>query len=143
MVGGAGPDVSAWRRDWRRRQRQGDFFDVLGGGGEQALASDGEQSAEAGVAVAVELFGVGEGALDGFLAASVDALAPRREAMGVGALAGVALGALVGEIALHGRSARDAVRPALGAAVGRVIGSLAKLPCALVAWIVLVYDAFT
>lgn len=61
----------------------------------------------------------------------------------VGALAGVALGALVGEIALHGRSARDAVRPALGAAVGRVIGSLAKLPCALVAWIVLVYDAFT
>jgi hypothetical protein len=27
--------------------------------------------------------------------------------------------------------------------VGRVIGSLAKLPCALVTWMVLVYDAFT
>jgi hypothetical protein len=61
----------------------------------------------------------------------------------VGALAGVALGAAVGEIVFHGRTAHAAVRPALGAAVGRVIGSLAKLPCALVAWMVLVYDAFT
>ena len=61
----------------------------------------------------------------------------------VGALVGVAVGALVGEMALQGRSASESLRPALGAAVGRVIGSLAKLPCALVTWIVLVYDAFT
>lgn len=61
----------------------------------------------------------------------------------VGALVGVSLGALFGEMALHGRSASESMRPALGAAVGRVIGSLAKLPCALVTWIVLVYDAFT
>lgn len=61
----------------------------------------------------------------------------------VGALAGVAVGAAVGEIAFHGRTARDAVRPAAGAAVGRVIGSLAKIPCSLVVWAALVYDAFT
>lgn len=60
----------------------------------------------------------------------------------VGALAGVAIGAAVGEIAFHGRTARDSVRPAAGAAVGRVIGSLAKLPCSLVVWAALVYDAF-
>lgn len=60
----------------------------------------------------------------------------------IGALLGVVLGALVGEVAFHGRSTGDAVRPALGAAVGRVVGSLVKLPCALVAWAVLVYDAF-
>jgi uncharacterized protein YqgC (DUF456 family) len=61
----------------------------------------------------------------------------------IGALAGVALGAVVGEVAFHGRTAVDSVRPAFGATVGRVIGSLAKLPCALVAWIALVYEAFT
>jgi uncharacterized protein YqgC (DUF456 family) len=61
----------------------------------------------------------------------------------VGALAGVAIGAAIGEIVFHGRTARDSVRPAAGAAVGRVIGSLAKLPCSLVAWAALVYDAFT
>lgn len=60
----------------------------------------------------------------------------------VGALAGVALGAVVGETVFHGRTARDAVRPAAGAAIGRVIGSLSKLPCSLVAWAALVYDAF-
>ena len=37
-----------------------DFLDVLGGGGEQALACDGNQSSEAGVAVAVQLLGVGK-----------------------------------------------------------------------------------
>jgi len=39
---------------------QGDFLDVLGGGGEQALACDGNQSSEAGIAVAVRLLGVGK-----------------------------------------------------------------------------------
>ena len=61
----------------------------------------------------------------------------------VGALAGVVGGALLGEIAFHGRRASDAVRPAAGAAVGRLLGSVAKLPCSMVAWIALVYDAFT
>lgn len=61
----------------------------------------------------------------------------------VGALVGVVTGALVGEMAFHGRRAGDAVRPAAGAALGRLLGSVAKLPCSMVAWIALVYDAFT
>jgi hypothetical protein len=48
-------------------QRESNFLDVLGGGGEQTLAGDGEETAEARVAMAVELLGVGEGALDGLL----------------------------------------------------------------------------
>jgi uncharacterized protein YqgC (DUF456 family) len=61
----------------------------------------------------------------------------------VGALLGVVLGAVVGEMAFHGRALGDTVRPAAGAAIGRVVGSLAKLPCAFIAWAALSYDAFT
>lgn len=60
-----------------------------------------------------------------------------------GALLGVVGGAVVGEMAFHGRQAGQAVRPAAGAALGRLLGSVAKLPCSMVAWGVLVYDAFT
>jgi uncharacterized protein YqgC (DUF456 family) len=61
----------------------------------------------------------------------------------VGALLGVAAGAVIGETALHGRTAGEAMRPATGAVIGRVLGSLAKLPCALIVWMALVVDAFT
>jgi hypothetical protein len=47
------------------------------GGSEQALAGDGEEAWEAGVAVTAELLGVSEGAFDGLFPALVDALAPR------------------------------------------------------------------
>jgi len=70
-------------------EREGDLLDVLGGGSEQALTRDGDQSAEAGVAVAMELLGVGEGAFDGLLAPAVDAFAPWVQAVSVGALAGI------------------------------------------------------
>jgi hypothetical protein len=74
-------------RDAPRRHRESDFLDVLRGGGEQALAGDGEKPPEPGVAMAVKLFGVGEGALHGLLAALVDPLAPGSEAMGIDAFA--------------------------------------------------------
>ena len=45
------------------------------------------ETSEAGVAVAMKLLGVGEGALDGFLAAAINGLAPGGLAVGVGALA--------------------------------------------------------
>ena len=51
-----------------RAEREGDLLDVLGGGGDQALDAHAGQTSEAGVAVAVQLLGVGEGAFDGFLA---------------------------------------------------------------------------
>jgi hypothetical protein len=62
---------------------ESDLLDVLRGGSEQALAGDGEEASEAGVAVTVELFGVSEGTFDGLFPALVDALAPRGEPMDV------------------------------------------------------------
>ena len=32
---------------------------------------------------------------------------------------------------------KDTIKPAAGAVVGRILGALAKLPCALVVWILL------
>jgi len=61
----------------------------------------------------------------------------------VGAIGGVVLGAVLAEVLVQGRTVGQSVRPATGAAIGRALGSLAKLPCALIAWMVLVYDAFT
>ena len=62
---------------------------ILGGCGEQALASDGKQAAKARVTVTMKLLGVGVGTLDGFFPAFVDALAPGGEPMDIGAFAGV------------------------------------------------------
>jgi hypothetical protein len=47
------------------RREAGDDFDILGGGAEQALLADARQPSHLGVAVSVQLFGVGEAALDG------------------------------------------------------------------------------
>lgn len=74
---------------WLRPEAKGDLLDVLGGGGKQALAGDTRATSKAGVAMAMQLLGVGEGALDGLLAAPVDGLAPGRQPVGVVALAGV------------------------------------------------------
>ena len=74
--------LSRRRGGWSRRQREGDLLDVLSGGGEQALASDARETAEARVAVAMELLGVGEGAFDGLLSPLVDALCPMASAGG-------------------------------------------------------------
>jgi hypothetical protein len=54
----------------------GHFRDVPCGEGEQALAGHGEEASKAGVAVAVELLGLGKGTFDGLLATLVDSLAP-------------------------------------------------------------------
>jgi hypothetical protein len=70
-------------------QGESHLFDVLGGGGKQALASDGNKASEAGIAMPVELFGIGEGALDGLFPALVDALTPRRQPMSISPLTGV------------------------------------------------------
>lgn len=68
---------------------QGDFLDVLCGGGEQALGCDGGQAPEAGISMSMKLLGVGEGTFDGFLSPLVDGLTPIGQAVGVGSLAGV------------------------------------------------------
>lgn len=59
----------------------------------------------------------------------------------VGSLAGAALGALggavIGELTREGVTLRDTAKPATGAAIGKVLGILAKIPCAAVIWVVL------
>lgn len=59
-----------------------------------------------------------------------------------GAMLGAALGAICGELSGGRRSFKDAIVPAAGAAGGRLIGTLAKLPFAVAAWLVLVVGAF-
>src|ERR1700712_2124826 len=87
MSGFSRARMSGQARLGRWAQRQSDLFDVLGCGSEQALEGDGEQAPEAGIAVAVELLGVGEGPLDRLLAPLVDALAPGSETVCVGSFA--------------------------------------------------------
>jgi len=65
------------------------LFDVLGGGGKQALAGYGHKAPEAGIAMTVELFGIGEGALDGLFPAPVDPFAPGCQPMSFSPLASV------------------------------------------------------
>jgi hypothetical protein len=52
------------------------FFDILCGGGEQALAGDAGYPSEPCVAVSEPLLGVGEGSLDCFFSPFVDGLSP-------------------------------------------------------------------
>lgn len=61
----------------------------------------------------------------------------------LGALLGCALGAIIGELnASSDTKLKDTLKPAAGAVVGRILGTLAKLPCALVVWVVLSISAF-
>ena len=59
-----------------------------------------------------------------------------------GAMLGAALGAICGEIGGGGRSLKGSIAPAAGAAGGRLVGTLAKIPFAVAAWLVLVVGAF-
>lgn len=60
----------------------------------------------------------------------------------LGAVIGAALGAMVGEYTREGVTLRQTLKPAQGAAIGRFLGTLGKLPCAAAAWAVLVIAAF-
>ncbi|MDY7109974.1 MAG: DUF456 domain-containing protein [Planctomycetota bacterium] len=60
----------------------------------------------------------------------------------LGAVVGTFIGAIVGEIS--GRepmTMRQSIKPATGATIGRVLGTLSKVPIALVIWLVLTIDA--
>jgi uncharacterized protein YqgC (DUF456 family) len=59
-----------------------------------------------------------------------------------GAAGGTAIGAVVGETWSGERSLAGSARPALGAVLGRVLGTLAKLPVALFVWVLLSIAAF-
>lgn len=61
----------------------------------------------------------------------------------VGAVLGCATGAILGELNHNPNSKlADTIKPAAGAVAGRILGTLAKLPCAIVVWAMLSSAAF-
>jgi hypothetical protein len=59
----------------------------LGGSGKETLAFDAYEASESGVAMAMKLFGVSEGAFDCFFSSFVDGLAMGGEALSIVAVA--------------------------------------------------------
>lgn len=61
----------------------------------------------------------------------------------MGALAGTFLGALIGEVTTDAnRTVRGSMKPATGAMIGRVFGTLGKMGIGVVVWVVLSVAAF-
>ncbi len=59
-----------------------------------------------------------------------------------GALVGTATGAVLGEMRSGKRTWRESIRPATGAVIGRLLGTIAKLPCAAIVFLILAVAAF-
>lgn len=60
----------------------------------------------------------------------------------IGAATGTAMGAVLGELSTRDKTLAETAKPALGAVIGRVLGTLAKLPLGLVVWVTLAIAAF-
>lgn len=60
----------------------------------------------------------------------------------IGAVVGAAAGTAIAEMTIAGTRLGDALRPAQGAAIGRLLGTLGKLPCAAAVWFILMVAAF-
>jgi len=61
----------------------------------------------------------------------------------IGAVLGTFIGAILGE--MTGRepsTVKESIKPATGATIGRILGTLSKLPIAFIIWLVLTIDAF-
>ena len=59
-----------------------------------------------------------------------------------GGMVGTAIGAMVGELTRSGVTLNQTIKPATGAMAGRLFGTLGKLACGIVAWVVLTVAAF-
>lgn len=60
----------------------------------------------------------------------------------IGALLGTFAGALIGEMSHEGKQWGETIRPATGATIGRVLGTLAKMPIAVAVWVMLSIAVF-
>src|SRR5512145_2914693 len=99
------------------RQDHSDFLDVLAGGGEQALLLDAIEAAHAGIAVAVQLLGIGEAAFHRLLAPCIQFLAPVGQTVGVNVVLGVlpdVAGHHLGGVGAGGARCQQRASPALG-----------------------------
>jgi len=59
----------------------------------------------------------------------------------IGAALGAVAGAVIGEVSRDGVRLRDTAKPATGAAIGKVLGTIAKIPCVVVVWLMLTVAA--
>ena len=55
---------------------------------------------------------------------------------------GTFAGAVIGELNDPEATVRDTLKPAAGASIGRIIGTVAKIPVAIAVWITLSIAAF-
>lgn len=113
---------------------------VIALGAEAVEFLAGAAGAKAGGASKRGLIGALIGGVVGAIIGSIFILIPIVGTI-AGAMLGAAIGAICGEIS-GGRSLQASLIPAAGAAGGRLVGTLAKLPFALAAWLVLVVGAF-
>ena len=61
----------------------------------------------------------------------------------LGAFIGCGAGAIIGELSnANDVKLKDTLKPAAGAVIGRVLGTLAKLPCSIAVWLTLSIAAF-
>lgn len=61
----------------------------------------------------------------------------------LGAFLGCGVGAIIGELNnSNDVKFKDTLKPAAGAVIGRVLGTLAKLPCSIAVWMLLSISAF-
>ncbi|MFO0827169.1 MAG: DUF456 domain-containing protein [Phycisphaerales bacterium] len=81
------------------------------------------------------------GGLIGAMAGTIFILIPVVGSV-VGAGIGAALGAITGELSVGGKQLRETMKPAAGAAAGRLVGTLAKTAFAAAMWLWLAIAAF-
>jgi len=59
-----------------------------------------------------------------------------------GAVAGAAAGAILGEMTNEDKEFKDTIKPATGAMVGRLLGTISKFPIAIIVWLILSVAVF-
>ncbi len=60
----------------------------------------------------------------------------------IGAILGTFGGAVIGELKDEERDVRETLKPAMGATVGRILGTMSKLPLAMAVWLILCTSVF-
>ena len=111
------------------------------------LALVGEALEFLGGAVAVKKTGGSKrGMIGALIGGVVGAIGGTPFGLIIGALIGAALGAfagaILGELTVKEATVSGSVKPATGAAVGRVLGTLSKMPVAIAIWLALSISAF-
>jgi uncharacterized protein YqgC (DUF456 family) len=104
--------------------------------GEFAEFVGGAAGAKAGGASARGVFGALVGGFIGAVVGTLVFAVPLVSTL-AGALIGAGVGAAVGELTRPGMTVRRSIKPIAGAVVGRLLGTMLKLPFAIIAWLAL------